>query len=455
MASVFKPADKSKYYILYYDENGRRRKQAGTTDKAVTQRIANKLEEAVALRKAGLIDPQAEAYRDHAAKPLSDHLADWVQSIEAKGATKKHAELFTARARRIVALVMGANLSDVAPLGRARRTRVAEIVRFRSNTDRAMSSARLAHLTADRVQSALATLKREGRSHETCNHHRAAIRSFSRWAYETHRTKDDILRGVTGYNAKEDRRHDRRTVSLEELHRLIEVAQSGPDYRGMTGPARALCYRLAVATGLRYSEIASITSESFDWKAPSIAVEAAYTKNGQTAVLPIQDALADDLAAFCADVPPGCPVFALSRRSGAGAGMLRFDLRAAGIDYRDKSGLVFDFHSLRCELATLADAAGVSPRVVQKLMRHSSLELTGLTGRYTRPRAVDIEAAAGLIPNLKPKDDRQALVATGTGPRLRPSAPQTAPSDSSEGPNIMALGDLTLCTHRKGSPLPP
>ena len=41
--------------------------------------------------------------------------------------------------------------------------------------------------------------------------------------------------------------------------------------------------------------------------------------------------------------------------------MLRVDLEAAGIPYRDAAGLVFDFHSLRCETATLADAAGVSP----------------------------------------------------------------------------------------------
>ncbi len=64
---------------------------------------------------------------------------------------------------------------------------------------------------------------------------------------------------------------------------------------------------------------------------------------------------------------------------------------------------MFDFHSLRCQCATLADQAGVSPRVVQKLMRHSSLELTG---RYTRPRAVDIESAAALLPSLKPTADR-------------------------------------------------
>ena len=39
--------------------------------------------------------------------------------------------------------------------------------------------------------------------------------------------------------------------------------------------------------------------------------------------------------------------------------MLRLDLEAAGIPYRDDSGQVFDFHSLRCQSATLADQAGV------------------------------------------------------------------------------------------------
>src|SRR4051794_38921745 len=91
--------------------------------------------------------------------------------------------------------------------------------------------------------------------------------------------------------------------------------------------------------------------------------------------------------------------------------MLKPDLEAAGIRYETASGF-FDFHSLRCETATLADAAGVSPRVVQKMMRHSTLELTG---RYTRPRAVDIEVAASMLPSLKPAGDRpEVLAATGT-----------------------------------------
>jgi hypothetical protein len=56
--------------------------------------------------------------------------------------------------------------------------------------------------------------------------------------------------------------------------------------RNHTRPARALCYRLAVATGLRYHEISTVAPESFDWKAPSVAVAAGYTKNGDNAELP-------------------------------------------------------------------------------------------------------------------------------------------------------------------------
>ena len=37
MATVFKPAGRAKYVILYIDENGRRRKTTGATDKAVSR----------------------------------------------------------------------------------------------------------------------------------------------------------------------------------------------------------------------------------------------------------------------------------------------------------------------------------------------------------------------------------------------------------------------------------
>ena len=62
MASVFKAKGAAKYTILYTDQDGRRRKKMGATDKGVSQRIANDLENKVALRKQGLIDPSAERF---------------------------------------------------------------------------------------------------------------------------------------------------------------------------------------------------------------------------------------------------------------------------------------------------------------------------------------------------------------------------------------------------------
>ncbi len=63
-------------------------------------------------------------------------------------------------------------------------------------------------------------------------------------------------------------------------------------------------------------------------------------------------------------------------------------------------------------VATLADAAGVSPRVVQRMMRHSNLELTG---RYTRPRRHDIEGAVADLPTLRPEAaEPLPMAATGT-----------------------------------------
>ncbi len=123
---------------------------------------------------------------------------------------------------------------------------------------------------------------------------------------------------MTGFNAKEDRRHDRRTLGLEELRQLIDAAHNGPALAGVTGPVRALCYRLAVTSGLRYAELASLIPESFDFQnGPSVTVAAAYTKNGQTATLLLPDDLATDLAAYVATLAPGDPVFPLPAEKGA------------------------------------------------------------------------------------------------------------------------------------------
>ena len=170
------------------------------------------------LRREGTADPKAEAYRDHEAIPLADHIADWQADLIARGHTVKHADHTSNRVRRLVTVMLGSSPDAFDPRRKApseRGTMTAALVE-------GIARARLSTLTADSVQAALARLRDWGSSLQTCNHYRAAVRAFSKWLHKTQRTREDMLRGVKGFNAKEDRRHDRRTLAVEELRTLVE-----------------------------------------------------------------------------------------------------------------------------------------------------------------------------------------------------------------------------------------
>src|SRR4051794_6462029 len=115
MASIFKPKGKTKYAIIYTDESGRRRKKTGATDKTVTRRIARDLENRVALRREGVIDPAAESHANQEGRPLADPLADWHQDMVARGKTARHADQYLERAGKLAALVRGAKLTALEP----------------------------------------------------------------------------------------------------------------------------------------------------------------------------------------------------------------------------------------------------------------------------------------------------------------------------------------------------
>jgi hypothetical protein len=113
MASVFKPTGSDRYVIFYKDENGKRRKKVGTRGKSVSQRIANDLENKVALRNAGIVDPREEGYAANSAESLLKHVKDWTEALRSKGVTPQHVKLHSARAMRVVALLKGAKLTEI------------------------------------------------------------------------------------------------------------------------------------------------------------------------------------------------------------------------------------------------------------------------------------------------------------------------------------------------------
>lgn len=136
----------------------------------------------------------------------------------------------------------------------------------------------------------------------------------------------------------------------------------GPTLRGLPGPRRALLYRLALTTGLRAGELASLTASSFDLDAdpPTVRVEAAHSKHRRVDVLPLRRDVAGELSQLAAD-----PLFPGSWPSRPVA-ILKPDLESARIPYRTPAG-VFDFHSLRHQFISDLAQSGVHPKIAQTL----------------------------------------------------------------------------------------
>ena len=214
------------WYFKFVDGNGSPSERKGCPDRRVTEEMARAEESEAAKVRAGLVDPGLRKRLEAGRRPVNEHLDEFHAHLVAKGNTAKHADLFVGRARRVAAVIAGGGLDEIDPP----RKSVSQAERRRAvkQLNRLLAGSRLADLTPTAVQAALSILKAGGRSLATCNHHRAAVRGFNRWLWKDGRIHDDLLMGVAGYNAKEDRRHDRRTLGIDELHRLINAASSGP-----------------------------------------------------------------------------------------------------------------------------------------------------------------------------------------------------------------------------------
>ncbi len=214
----------------------------------------------------------------------------------------------------------------------------------------------------------------------TSNHYLRAMKNFCRWAVRKKRLVENPLLDVSLLRQTEaNTTRRRRNLSEREFQALIEAARKGTTVLELTGPDRVVLYTVAVNTGLRASELASLKPESFDLDSPVPAVRClgAYTKNGKEAVLPLRPEvvrlLQDFLKGKSAGQPVWNPEFARQRRGGQ---IVRADLEAAGIPYKDQLGRYADFHSLRHTFITNLAHSGVHPKTTQLLARHSTIDLT-------------------------------------------------------------------------------
>jgi integrase len=425
MASIYKPPGRSKYIIEFRDENGRRRRKTGATDKAVSQRIANDIENKVALRKQGLIDPAAERFADAARKPITKHVEDFVASLEARARDAKHIRTTRTYVERILTQTDAEHVSD---------------------------------LSQATVTLALGAIGQElGLSARGVNAHATAIKAFMRWAWKDGRIRAYELGNIGRRNEQADRRYVRRPMSDTELRTLIATARTAPTWRGISGNDRSWFYILGAMTGFRRSEMGELRPEDFDLEGPMpvVRLDGSRTKNGKDCEQPLPPGLAAELQPWLASKTPGSPVIDLPEKT---ALMLHADLRRCGIEAVDAQGRVVDTHSLRHGYGTALARAGVPIKVAQTLLRHSDPKLT--MNVYAHLSAFDLHGAiADALPDLTTEAPSGRVVMTGTdsSPLSISNTPQNTPQEnaygckSHAGNGIVSNGQLSLNQRAVGS----
>jgi integrase len=194
-----------------------------------------------------------------------------------------------------------------------------------------------------------------------------------------------------------------------------------------------MLYRLALGTGFRASELASLVPDSFnlDGQPPTVTVEAGYSKHRRRDVQPIRRDLAAMLQPWLEGKTPGLPVFNMPDKP---VKLVQADLAAARdawieeaasekerderekssfLKYRDAAGHVADFHALRHTFISRLVRSGVNVKVAQELARHSTPTLT--LGRYAHVQLVDQTRALDALPAIEERRTaRRPLHAAGT-----------------------------------------
>jgi len=182
------------------------------------------------------------------------------------------------------------------------------------------------------------------------------------------------------------------------------------------GYQRSLIYKVLALTGLRKSELSSITIGQvwLNTKQPYLELKAKDEKAGRGAQIPLRNDLAGEIKQYmkekhqrlqqeskkeCNSVPVRLPAaLPLFDMPDSMIGIFDRDLVAAGIEKEDERGRTLDVHALRHTFGTHLSKAGVAPRVAQAAMRHSSLHLT--MNVYTDPTLLDVVGAINALPKF-------------------------------------------------------
>lgn len=315
----------------------------------------------------GLIDGQ----RTEIARPLQDHIADYVGILENKY-SHDHA------------------------------------TRTRNRLDMIVSGCRFTYfrdITQSAVEVFLGKLKKDGYSGTSRGHYLGTLKSFLNWALDDGRILNNPV--VRLENPTRDS-EQKGILTPEQFLMLIKTTFEKnalyKDYTGRTtsGQDRAVLYMLAGITGLRRKELLLLTWDSLILSGdnPYVRVRAAIAKNDKEARQPLPPIAVGILSELNDRIKhePADKVFVAFSRHVNTAELIRHDLEAAGIPPIDREGSEICFHSLRNSYISFLANSKTPFKVVQKLARHSDPKLTYNT--YARTFETEEQKALEALPNF-------------------------------------------------------
>ena len=426
-------AEKSKsWYIYFHDHHRREHSFSAGTDLDTARRLERQIKTLVGCRKKGYYPPEMldwiddlpQALRAKLAKwdlldggrvaagvPISEHLADWRAHLLSSGVSSKQADLNHSRAERVFSEAAFHYLPDmVASKTLNTIDGLAKLVKSKDPKTGKM------HLVETD----------KGVSSMTKKHHLRAVKQFSKWLKTDGRMSSNPLESLAVKNAVVENK--RRSLTQAEIVYLLDYTANAGTLRGLSGRERSLIYRVAIETGLRASELASLTRTSFDFDGLSVKIQAGDSKNRKAAVLPVKAATMARIKDHLSGKMPTAAAFGLNPAHGAR--MIQDDLTTARqqwteeakndpTEYRRRVESDFlkiktdkgkiDFHSLRHSFATFLVENGADIKTAQSLLRHSTPAMT--LGIYSHSRDENLTAAVDNLPDF---EQRQVAVKTGT-----------------------------------------
>lgn len=292
---------------------------------------------------------------------LSEHLRDYVSNLEHRGCDPTHCHNTKFRLEAILTECNIRTLADV---------QASKVEKFLSEKIR------------DKVF-----------GERTANHYLSTVKAFLNWLIKDGRAESNPLQHVKRRTVTDIKRR-RRALSADELTYLLDYM----NHNGMQH--RRLLYLVAVSTGLRSSELASLTKASIDFKNKTVTLQGAHTKNKDDAVLPLRDDVLAELREHVKTMQPQDRLFTMPYWPGV---QIRQDMEDARAEYvagggKDDSFLAtneVDFHCLRHTFGSLLAASGVHPKQAMVLMRHKNINLTMSIYSHSY-RGADAAAVASL-----------------------------------------------------------